>query len=194
MIRGESAANAPLILLHGGPGLSETRSFRLFNAPAGEELHGLYWDQRGASKSFQSDIPRCGTATLDESSSLRSGPPVEGGDSGSLGLVARSAQARATREGRGHVGSGQPRQLRSRRGGSPYGSLMRVGGIASAEEPRRPCGRRPRVTAKPRWTGETWVTRLEGGMRVGACGNHGYRDSVAEYRSAICRGCKSLRF
>ena len=70
MIRGESAANAPLILLHGGPGLSETRSFRLFNAPAGEELHGLYWDQRGASKSFQSDIPRCGTQ-LSTSSSLR---------------------------------------------------------------------------------------------------------------------------
>jgi hypothetical protein len=32
MIRGESVANAPLILLHDGPGLSEARFFRIFNA------------------------------------------------------------------------------------------------------------------------------------------------------------------
>ena len=33
MIRGESVDNPPLILLHGGPGLSETGLFRYFNAP-----------------------------------------------------------------------------------------------------------------------------------------------------------------
>ena len=32
MIRGESVANPPLMLLHGGPGLSETRLFRRYNA------------------------------------------------------------------------------------------------------------------------------------------------------------------
>ena len=33
MIRGESLANPPLILLHGGPGFTETLFFRHFNAP-----------------------------------------------------------------------------------------------------------------------------------------------------------------
>jgi pimeloyl-ACP methyl ester carboxylesterase len=58
MIRGESIANPPLILLHGGPGLSETRFFRLFNAPLEKSFTVVYWDQRGAGKSFYSDIPR----------------------------------------------------------------------------------------------------------------------------------------
>ena len=33
MIRGESVGNPPLMLLHGGPGLSETGLFRVCNAP-----------------------------------------------------------------------------------------------------------------------------------------------------------------
>ena len=33
MIRGESVANPPLLLLHGGPGFTEMRLFRHFNAP-----------------------------------------------------------------------------------------------------------------------------------------------------------------
>jgi pimeloyl-ACP methyl ester carboxylesterase len=40
MIRGETVTNPPLILLHGGPGLSETRFFRLFNAPLENTFHG----------------------------------------------------------------------------------------------------------------------------------------------------------
>jgi pimeloyl-ACP methyl ester carboxylesterase len=39
MIRGESVANPPLILLHGVPGWSETGFFRSFKRAAGEELH-----------------------------------------------------------------------------------------------------------------------------------------------------------
>ena len=58
MIRGEDVANPPLILLHGGPGLSETRFFRLFNAPLEKDFTVVYWDQRGAGKSFYPDIPR----------------------------------------------------------------------------------------------------------------------------------------
>jgi pimeloyl-ACP methyl ester carboxylesterase len=38
MIRGESVANPPLILLHGVPGWSETGFFRSFKRAAGEEL------------------------------------------------------------------------------------------------------------------------------------------------------------
>ena len=58
MIRGESVANPPLILLHGGPGLSETGFFRYFNAPLEKVFTVVYWDQRGAGKSFDRRIPR----------------------------------------------------------------------------------------------------------------------------------------
>ena len=58
MIRGKSIANPPLIMLHGGPGLSETAFFRHFNAPLEEIFTVVYWDQRGAGKSFDRDIPR----------------------------------------------------------------------------------------------------------------------------------------
>lgn len=58
MIRGESIANPPLILLHGGPGLSETGFFRHFNAPLEKSFTAVYWDQRGAGKSFDRSTPR----------------------------------------------------------------------------------------------------------------------------------------
>lgn len=58
MVRGESVANPPLILLHGGPGLSETEFFRYFNAPLEKSFTVVYWDQRGAGKSFHPTIPR----------------------------------------------------------------------------------------------------------------------------------------
>jgi pimeloyl-ACP methyl ester carboxylesterase len=58
MIRGESVANPPLILLHGGPGLSETGFFRHFNEPLEKSFTVVYWDQRGAGKSFDRNIPR----------------------------------------------------------------------------------------------------------------------------------------
>lgn len=57
MIRGESTANPPLVLLHGGPGFSETHFFRHFNAPLERSLTVVYWDQRGAGKSFDRGIP-----------------------------------------------------------------------------------------------------------------------------------------
>lgn len=58
MTRGEDVANPPLILLHGGPGWSETRFFRLCNAPLEKSFTVVYWDQRGAGRSFHRDIPR----------------------------------------------------------------------------------------------------------------------------------------
>ncbi|HEX7940152.1 MAG TPA: alpha/beta fold hydrolase, partial [Gemmatimonadaceae bacterium] len=57
MIRGESLSNPPLILLHGGPGLTETALFRHFNAPLEKSFTVVYWDQRGAGKSFDRKIP-----------------------------------------------------------------------------------------------------------------------------------------
>jgi pimeloyl-ACP methyl ester carboxylesterase len=58
MIRGESLANPPLILLYGGPGLSEMRLFRHFNAPLEKKFTVVYWDQRGSGKSFDRKVPR----------------------------------------------------------------------------------------------------------------------------------------
>lgn len=58
MIRGERITNPPLILLHGGPGWSETAFFRHFNAPVEKAFTVVYWDQRGAGKSFDGGIPR----------------------------------------------------------------------------------------------------------------------------------------
>jgi alpha/beta hydrolase fold len=58
MIRGESSTNPPLILLHGGPGFSETHFFRRFNAPLEKRFTVVYWDQRGSGKSFDRKINR----------------------------------------------------------------------------------------------------------------------------------------
>ena len=55
--RGE-LTNPPLIHLHGGPGFSETRLFRHFNSPLEKSFTVVYWDQRGAGKSFARNIPR----------------------------------------------------------------------------------------------------------------------------------------
>jgi pimeloyl-ACP methyl ester carboxylesterase len=58
MIRGENLANPPLIHLHGGPGFSETRLLRHFNSDLEKRFTVVYWDQRGAGKSFNRPIPR----------------------------------------------------------------------------------------------------------------------------------------
>ena len=65
MMRGEHIANPPLILLHGGPGLSETALFRRYNAPLEKQFTLVYWDQRGSGKSFARSIPRS-TMTVEQ--------------------------------------------------------------------------------------------------------------------------------
>jgi pimeloyl-ACP methyl ester carboxylesterase len=57
-IRGVHAGDPPLILLHGGPGLGETAFFRSCNAQLEERFTVVYWDQRGAGRSFDPRIPR----------------------------------------------------------------------------------------------------------------------------------------
>ena len=58
MIRGESLANPPLVLLSGGPDMTEMRFFRHFNAPLKKSFTVVFWDQRGAGKSFDRKILR----------------------------------------------------------------------------------------------------------------------------------------
>jgi pimeloyl-ACP methyl ester carboxylesterase len=60
MIRGSDvAANPLLVLLHGGPGISETVFWRYFNSSALEKAFTVvYWDQRGSGKSFDPAISK----------------------------------------------------------------------------------------------------------------------------------------
>ena len=47
-----------LILLHGGPGASESALFRHYDAALEDHFLVVYWEQRGAGRSYHSDIPR----------------------------------------------------------------------------------------------------------------------------------------
>lgn len=55
--RGISTSNPPLILLHGGPGASESALFRHYNSVLEQHFTVVYWEQRGTGRSFRSDIP-----------------------------------------------------------------------------------------------------------------------------------------
>ena len=55
--RSLDARNPPVILLHGGPGASESALFRHFNADLERHFLMVYWDQRGAGRSYRSSIP-----------------------------------------------------------------------------------------------------------------------------------------
>jgi pimeloyl-ACP methyl ester carboxylesterase/membrane protease YdiL (CAAX protease family) len=57
VIRGADVGNPPLIVLHGGPGMSEIGFFRHFNAPLENHFIVVHWDQRGTGKSFDRDMP-----------------------------------------------------------------------------------------------------------------------------------------
>lgn len=55
--RGVDTSAPALILLHGGPGASESALFRHYNAELERHFLVVYWDQRGAGRSYSSDIP-----------------------------------------------------------------------------------------------------------------------------------------
>ena len=65
MIRGENVANPALIILHGGPGMSEMGFFRHYNAPLERHFIVVNWDQRGTGKSFDRNMPRS-SMTIDQ--------------------------------------------------------------------------------------------------------------------------------
>jgi proline iminopeptidase len=52
IIRGENRINPVLLLLHGGPGSSETALFRYYNSPLEKKFIVVYWDQRACGKSY----------------------------------------------------------------------------------------------------------------------------------------------
>ncbi|SCX40027.1 alpha/beta fold hydrolase [Nitrosospira sp. Nsp1] len=52
-----SRSNPALILLHGGPGASESALFRHYNSALEQHFLVVYWEQRGTGRSFHLDIP-----------------------------------------------------------------------------------------------------------------------------------------
>ena len=176
MIRGGSVANPPLIMLHGGPGWSETALFRYFNAPLEQSFTVVHWDQRGAGKSFDRSVPRSSmtaeqfVSDLDElvdavRKQLRMERVVIFGHSwGSvLGVLyaARFPEKVLAYVGCGQLGDWPAAELGSyawvlseaeRRGSRRAGSKLRAIGW-------------PPYPAKAVLTERMWVTRLEGQMR-----------------------------
>lgn len=58
LIRGKNISNPLLLFLHGGPGASATALLRKFNQELEDDFTVVYWDQRGAGKSFSKHISK----------------------------------------------------------------------------------------------------------------------------------------
>jgi proline iminopeptidase len=56
--RGRDRAAPPLLLLHGGPGASESALFRHFVPALEDDFVVVYWEQRGAGRSYHRGVTR----------------------------------------------------------------------------------------------------------------------------------------
>src|SRR5215208_7891505 len=175
MFRGESVANPPLVMLHGGPGLSETGLFRHFNAPLEESFTVVYWDQRGAGKSFDRNIPRS-SLTVDQLVSdldelvdavcARLGKTKVAIFGHSWGSALGPLYAARFREKvAAYVGSGQIGDWAAGESASYAFALAEAQrlGKQKALKKLRAIGAPPH-TAESLWTQRMWLSRLEGRM------------------------------
>lgn len=175
MIRGENVANPPLILLHGGPGLSETVFFRHFNAPLEKSFTVVYWDQRGAGKSLDRGIPRSSMTVEQFISDLgelveavckrldKTKVAIFGHSWGSaLGVL---YAARFPEKVAAYVGSGQIGDWAAGESASYAFALAEAQRLDKhrAVTKLRAIGPPPH-TAKSLWTQRMWLSRLEGRM------------------------------
>jgi len=203
LIRGESVANPPLILLHGGPGLSETVLFRHFNAPLEKTFTVVYWDQRGAGKSFHRNIPRSSMTVeqfisdLDElidavCKRLGTAKVAIFGHSWGSALGVLYA-ARFPEKVAAYVGSGQIGDWAAGESASYAFALAEAQrlGKRRAQEKLRAIGPPP-YTAKSLWTQRTCLSQLEGRMTPRAMWKLG-RAVLAGKESSIFDLVKTMR-
>ena len=54
--RAADVGNPPLVLVHGGPGASESALFRHYDAELEKHFLVVYWEQRGTGRSYHADI------------------------------------------------------------------------------------------------------------------------------------------
>ena len=207
LMRGRSVANPPLILLHGGPGMSETSWFRFFNAPLEDSFTVVYWDQRGAGKSFDRGIPRSSMtveqfiADLDELVEAvceRVGRPqvVLFGHSWGSALGVLYA-ARFPHKVAAYVGSGQYADVAANHAASQAYALKEAErrGNHRALRRLRELGPSLHLPAEL-WASRTWVMRFEGGMRPAALWKL-VRASVGTPESSVLdlpRAARGFRF
>jgi pimeloyl-ACP methyl ester carboxylesterase len=207
LIRAESVAGPPLIMLHGGPGFSETGVFRHFNAPLEKSFAVVYWDQRGAGKSSDPTLPRssmtveqflCDLDELVDAVCERLGADrvaIFGHSWGSvLGVL---YAARFPAKVAAYVGSGQIGDWPAAESGSYAFAL----GEAQRRGWRRAVSKLqaigpPPYSAEAVFTERTQVVRLEGGMRpralckIGRAVLTGRESSIFELPGVI-RGFRS---
>ncbi|EDX82911.1 hydrolase, alpha/beta fold family, putative [Synechococcus sp. PCC 7335] len=179
MIRGESLANPLLILLHGGPGFSETSFFRRFNAPLEKAFTVVYWDQRGSGRSYSQKIPRDSMTVEQLSTDLdelvdavckrvgQSKVFIFGHSWGSvLGVL---YAARFPNKVAAYVGSGQIGDWPASEVSTYHFSLAEAQRLNDhkALKALRDIGPPPH-TAQELWTQRTWLNRLEGESTVKA--------------------------
>jgi pimeloyl-ACP methyl ester carboxylesterase len=202
LIRGESVANPPLVLLHGGPGLSETGFFRYFNAPLEKRFTVVYWDQRGAGKSFDRSIPRSSMTVEQFISDLdelvdavcerigKTRVAIFGHSWGSaLGVL---YAGRFPEKVSAYVGSGQIGDWAEAESASYAFALAEAErrGNRRAQEKLRALGPPP-YSAEAVFSERTWVSRFEGRMspralwKVGRAALSGQESSIFELPDAI---------
>ena len=195
MIRGQSLENPLLILLHGGPGFSETHFFRRFNAPLEKAFTVVYWDQRGSGKSFHSKIPTS-TLTVDQfitdldemvdAVRERAGKErvaIFGHSWGSaLGVL---YAARFPQKVAAYVGSGQIGDWPAAESASYAFALAEAQRRANRQAVKELLAiGPPPYPASSLWTERTWLQQFKGQLRAGALWNMA-RDFIGQPELSI---------
>lgn len=195
MIRGENLDNPPLIHLHGGPGFSETRLLRHFNADLERRFTVVYWDQRGAGRSFSPTMPRSSMTIEQFISDLddlvehvctrlrRDAVALSGHSWGSaLGVLYTRRHPRKVRV---YVGSGQIGDWSAADAASYAYTLAEAQrrNNRKAIDDLRAIGRPP-YSVRSLWTERMWLQRLDGQLNLRALWTIG-RIALGGHESSI---------
>lgn len=207
MIRGVDFANPLLVVLHGGPGFSETPFLRHFNAPLENVFTVVYWDQSGTRKSFNPAIPRSSMtveqfmADLDELVEAvckrfgKNKVAIFGHSWGSaLGVLyaARFPEKVAVYVGTGQIGDWAQGELASY--AFALAEAQRLNNRKALKE-LRAIGPPP-YSVSALFTERTWLQRFAGQMQPRPCGAwDGSLPKGRNHRFSICRpSCRASGF